>query len=203
MSLLEPHSRIRREASEDKVRSNLYGAFRGMIVKRPNSACGGLHSPHTADGLYQSEPPPTFAACKAVWWGDALNPGVSDPKKIATKLHLNCGHNSAHRLRRVVVDADGGHLGLLGCVDGELRQREVCRAFDNAPGLPAAGTSSVSLLGEELQAGLLFLDDTLALRATGMYPECTLLAQVRHRWKRLWKFGKSSFRGLFSWQLPF
>ena len=53
-------------------------------------------------------------------------------------------------------------------------QCEVCRAFDTAPYLPAAGTSSVSPFGDKLRADLLFLDDTIALNATGAYPKYSL-----------------------------
>ena len=73
----------------------------------------GLHFPRTADDHYKFEPPSTSAARKVVALGDALNPGVSEPKKVAMKLHLNWVQASGHHLERAPVDAGGDTQGLI------------------------------------------------------------------------------------------
>ena len=40
--------------------------------------------------------------------GDATDPRVSDPKRIAKKLHVSWARASAHQLSRVLVDGEGG-----------------------------------------------------------------------------------------------
>ena len=105
--------------------------------------------------MYQFEPPRAISVCKAVTFGDALNGCQSDPKKIATKLHVSWGHGSAQQLRRV-LESDGDNLHLLTCVDEVLEQRDVCRAFDRAPNAPVARTPAVALSDENLQADLPF-----------------------------------------------
>ena len=61
---------------------------------------------------------------------DAFDGFPSDSKKLVMKLRVNWGHASAHQLRRVLVDSDGGNAHLLTCADEVLEQREVCRAPD-------------------------------------------------------------------------
>ena len=85
--------------------------------KRPNLANGGLRLPHEADGLCQFGPPSTFSECEAVTLRRTADAGLSDSKKIATKLHSNVGHASAHQSKRVSVDSDGGTAGLLRYLD--------------------------------------------------------------------------------------
>ena len=145
---------------------------------RPNLPHGVFLFPHSADGLWQSEPPSRSAAFRAVALGGALDPGACYPKKIAMKLHLNRRHASTRKLKRVLVEADGDSQGLLECADEVPRQCGVCRAFDKAPHLPAAGTSPVSSFREKLQAGLLLLDNAVALRAMDVSSECSLMVQV-------------------------
>ena len=65
-----------------------------MQVKSRNLSNGGLHVPFAEDGLYQSDPPPTFAAREAVALGDAPDPSASGQKKVAMKLHVNREHAS-------------------------------------------------------------------------------------------------------------
>ena len=51
-------------------------------MKRPALPRGGLHFPCAEDGLNHIGPPVTPSACKAVAFGDAVNPRLSGPKKI-------------------------------------------------------------------------------------------------------------------------
>ena len=88
---------------------------RDTKVERPNLAHGGMHPLHTDDGLWQSGSPTSFSAPKAVALGDASDPGVSDPKKVAMELHLHRNRAAAHQFRRVLVDAAGDNRRLLEC----------------------------------------------------------------------------------------
>ena len=74
----------------------------------------------------------------------------SEPKKMEMKLHVNWGHGSTQQPQRGLVDADGETVGLVSSVDEVMQQRDVCRAFDEAPYLPIAATSSASSFSEEL-----------------------------------------------------
>ena len=65
------------------------------------------------------------------------------------KWHVISGHASAQQLERVLADSDRDTLRALTSVDGELGQREVCRALDGAPHAPAAGTSTVVMFNEK------------------------------------------------------
>ena len=87
---------------------------------------------------------------------------------VAFMFHLNWGHAPAHRLTRILVDAEGAKQRLLDCVGEVVRQREVCRAFERAPHLPSAGTSSASSLSVKIQVDRLFLDDATVLRTIDM-----------------------------------
>ena len=64
----------------------------GTSAERPNFSGAGMHLSFAEHGLYQFDPPSTLKACKAVALGDALDPGPSDPGKIAIDLHANWGH---------------------------------------------------------------------------------------------------------------
>ena len=77
------------------------------------------------------------------------------------KLYVNRGHASAQQLRRVSVDSDGDSMHLLTCVDEVSGQFGVCRAFGAAPHPPIAGTSTVAMFNEKLQADWLFSDDII------------------------------------------
>ena len=76
--------------------------------------------------------------------GDAQDDSISDPKKIIMKVHANWGHASATQFERVLIDSDGGMSHLVNQVDQVLETCDVCRAFDKAPRIPIAGTTSVS-----------------------------------------------------------
>ena len=102
------------------------GARRDVMRRRPRFFSvqevpdlfgGGFHYTYTPDALYHSETPLTFAACKVVTMGDARNGFLTDPKKIAIKLHVNWGHASAQQLIRVLVQSEGNRMHLLTCVD--------------------------------------------------------------------------------------
>ena len=97
-----------------------------------------------------------------------MDPGACGPKQIATKLHVNWAHSSAHQVIRVLVDFHREIQRLLDCAEEVLCQSEVCRALKKAPHLPAAGTSAASFSNGELQMDLLFLGAAVALHAMDM-----------------------------------
>ena len=67
---------------------------------------------------------------------------------------------------------------LVAHVDGVLGNCEVCRAFDKAPHLPVAGTSSVSCFNERIQVDLLFSGDIIAVHAMDAFSKYSLLHPV-------------------------
>ena len=81
----------------------------------------------------------------------------------------------------MLVDSDGGMSHVVAHVDSVLETCEVCRAFDKAPHLPIAGTSSVSCFNERVQVDLLFLDDIIAAHAMGAFSKYSLLRQVKSK----------------------
>ena len=64
-------------------------------------------------------------------------------------------------------------------MDGASAQREGCRALDKAPRDPVAGISTVAMYCDKLQAGLLFLDDIVALRAMDVFSQYPSSIPVR------------------------
>ena len=46
---------------------------------------------------------------------------------------------------------------------------EVCRAFDKAPRIPIAGTTTVSAFNGKVQVDLLFLDDPIVVHAMDVF----------------------------------
>ena len=93
------------------------------------------------------------------------------------KLHINWGHASASQLKRAPVDSDGETTGLINMAGDAPQQREVCRAFDRAPHLWIAATSTASPLNEKLREDILFLYDAIALNAMDMYSKNFLLVR--------------------------
>ena len=91
------------------------------------------------------------------------------------KSHANWGHASATQLRRVLVDPDGGMSHLVNHVDKALETWGACRAFDKAPHIPIAGTTTVSAFNEKVQVDLLFLDDLIVVRAMDVFSKYSLL----------------------------
>ena len=77
-----------------------------MVREAPALSDGGLHLPDTPGGLHHYEPPLTCAACKARTLDDAEDGRLTDPKKIAMKLHAHWGHASAQPLTRVLLDSE-------------------------------------------------------------------------------------------------
>ena len=86
-------------------------------------------------------PPQLFSACKAAALRDAGNAAESDPKIIIMKLHINWGHASAARIKRVLVDAEGDTQSPIQHVDDAVSLRDTCKAFEKAPHGPISGTS--------------------------------------------------------------
>ena len=137
------------------LRRTRRGVYRNVRMFRPRylfwfinvriCLTGGLNLPYTRYGPYRFEAPRTLAACKAVTLGDAHDSNLTDPERIAMKLHVNWGHASSQQLKRVLADSEGDKMHLLTCLDGVLARREVCQASVKAPHDPAAGTSTVAM----------------------------------------------------------
>ena len=138
-----------------------------------------LHIPYPEDGLRQLDPPRSNSARRTVAPEDAAVPCFPGPEKLFLKLHVDWGPVSAEQLRSVIVERGGRTMGLMNFAYRVLRQREACRAFDTAPHLPIAGTSTASSFHEELQVDFLFVDDAIPLRAIDMFPKCPPLARAR------------------------
>ena len=92
-----------------------------------------------------------------------------DPEKISIKLNASRGHASAHPLRRIVADSDGETIDSVNFTGEVLGQRAICRASDEHPQIPFAGTSTGSAYIGELLVDLPFLGDATALRAMDAY----------------------------------
>ena len=125
--------------------------------------------------------------------GDARDPGTSDPMNIRLKLRPHWRRASARQFERVFSGWGGKYQELLDRLD-----EVVCQAFEKAPHLPVAGTSSAMPLNEKLQVYLLVLDETVALRAMDMCSKYSVLVKMRpipmegmDRWKFVpsWRFG--------------
>ena len=146
---------FRRDPSRSLPCPEASASFFHIVQRAADLSDGGLHLPYTQDGPYHFEPPLTFAARKAATLGGAENCRLPNPKKLAMKLHVSWGHASAQQLMRALVDSGGDHAHLITCVDEELAQCEGCQAFDREPHDPVAGTSTVAMCNEKLQADLL------------------------------------------------
>ena len=109
------------------------------------------------------------------------------------ELNVNLGQCPARQLKRVSAVSDREIIGLAIYVDEVLGQCELCRAFDKARRVPIAGTPTVSMFNGKLRADLSFLDDVIALRAMGVFPEHPLLIPARSTNHREVRGG---FRGL-------
>ena len=129
--------------------------------RRSYSPSGGLHFPFSDDGMCCFGPPQTFSACKAATLRGAMCGCLPDPKKIIAELHVNWENAATQRLKRVLVDPNGGKMHLVNCAGEVPEHCEVCRASDKAPHVPRTGTSAVSPFNEELRADLLFLGDLI------------------------------------------
>ena len=95
------------------------------------------------------------------------------------KMHVNWAHASAQQVARVLVDSDGNSMYLFTRVDEVSQQREVRRAFDEAPKAPSAGASAVAMANEMLQVDFPFPDDIIALQAMDIFHKNSLLKPVR------------------------
>ena len=58
---------------------------------------------------------------------------------------------------------------MVNFVDDVLDHCDVCRAFDEAPHVPVAGTHAVSMFNEKVHVDPLFLDDLIAVHAMDMF----------------------------------
>ena len=133
------------------------------LRKRPNFEKGGFLLPFTEDAMWSLTPPRTFSACKAVTLGDARGGTLSEPKKVAMKLHVNWGMLRRSRSNGSWWTPKGGNLELLQHVGEVVGRRDVCRALDRAPHVPIAGTPTVSMFNEEAQVHPPFPGATIAL----------------------------------------
>ena len=76
---------------------------------------------------------------------------------------------------RVLVESEGGNSHLADRAGEVLESCDVCEAFDKAPHVPTAGTSTASMFNEKAQVGLLFSGDLIALQAMDMFPKYSSL----------------------------
>ena len=76
---------------------------------------------------------------------------------------------------------DGKAGGLIPLVDDAVRGCEICRAFDAAPTIPVASTSTASSSNEKVRVVLLFLGDLVALHLLDLFSRCPLLVPVRSK----------------------
>ena len=58
-----------------------------FVNMNPNLPNGRSHLSYTGDGLYQSEPPRTFPACKAATLGDSVAATLGDPGATRGNCH--------------------------------------------------------------------------------------------------------------------
>ena len=72
-------------------------------------------------------------------------------------------------------------MHLVDYVDEVLDHCEAWGAFEKAPHAPIAGTSTVPMLSEQLQAGRLSSDDPIAFHAMDVYSKDPLLIPVRSK----------------------
>ena len=77
------------------------------------------------------------------------------------------------------MDAEGDTQALIQHVDEVASQCDTCKAFEKAPHIPIAGTSTVSMFNERLQMDLLFLDAIIALRIMDVFSKYSILTRVR------------------------
>ena len=85
-----------------------------------------------------------------------IDPNESNARLIVEKLHVKWGHAPASQLQRIFADADGvgnTELNVLDSVADACFARKAC---DEAPHLPAAGTSLVSALTKRYKRGYCF-----------------------------------------------
>ena len=104
---------------------------------------------------------PIHAALTSSTLGEAVDGEKCDPREIVRKLHVNWGHASSQQLKRAMAEADGRANSSAQFVGEVVRNCDVCRAFDSAPPIPVAGTSSVSALNEKRQIDLLLFFTSL------------------------------------------
>ena len=91
------------------------------------------------------------------------------------KLHANSGHASATQLKRVLVDSDGGMSRLVNQAGQVLETCDACKAFDKAPHIPIAGTTTISAFDEKVQVDLLVLDNLVTLHAMDFFLRYSML----------------------------
>ena len=97
------------------------------------------------------------------------------------KVNVNWAHASAQQLKRALVDSAGGKTHLQNYMDEMSGHCEVCCAFDDAPHVPIAGTSTKSMLNWKVQAGPFLLGELAVLRAMDVYLESFSIAPTRSK----------------------
>ena len=108
-------------------------------------AHGGIFFPDSEDGLNKFVAPKHFEVHNAVAPEDAKDPSATHARNIAGRFRLDCGNASAHQPKQVLADAQGADQRPADCAGEVLRQ-----AFDKAPRLPVAGSSSASSFDEQI-----------------------------------------------------
>ena len=100
---------------------------------------------------------------------------LAGTQKIHIEVRAHWGHSSAPQTGRELVDSDGEAMGLISFVDEVPHQCDICRAFEQAPYLPIAGTLTASSFNAKLQVGLRFLDHAIGFHGADLYSENSLL----------------------------
>ena len=105
------------------------------------------------------------------------------PKKIIMKLHINWGHSSAARNKRVLVGAEGDAQSLIRRVDDVAPLRDACKAFAKAPRIPISGT-----LSDSMPNGRVLSDDVVALHIMDVFSKYSILTRVRPKYPQKMPF---------------
>ena len=114
------------------------------------------------------------------------------------KLHVNWRHASAQQLKRASADPSGGDMHSLTCADEVSDQREVCRAFKEAPHVPIAKASAVATSNEKSQVDLLLPADIIESDAMDVSSECAFLMPARSKtFQEVWGALRNSRIGVF------
>ena len=134
--------------------------------------------PDFEEGPSKFAPPKHSALCKVVAFEDARRSSATEAQRIALKVHVSWGRAPAHQLKRFSVDSAGAKQRAMDCVDAVANRREVYQAFEEAPRLRAAGTSSASSFNGKIHVGFRPFGDVMARRAMDMFSKYSILVRA-------------------------
>ena len=84
----------------------------------------------------------------------AINPSSEAARRRVKERHPNWGRASAHRLKRILVDAGGAKKTLVDFLGDFAEQCDAGQVFEEAPNIPAAGASMSSSFPKQGQTPL-------------------------------------------------